>query len=174
MELETRNQKKRVQAALSLRIVNSISNQITLDDAKRHIANTLRHTAYSHWPRDIVQWCRTMKVSMAALQGKKHFDDDYWLHSVQTQDAIRRSLCERNFSQSRKLFCFEKNNSHINGYFAFRPVSADKTDEIYYLVACMKVLSDANDHQYKHQVRLYRWMEREMALRSRYGQERKE
>ena len=167
MKLETRNQKKRVQAAISPTIIADISEQITLDDAKRDISRANRCTAYSPWPREIVKWCQAMKISMAALQGKKHFNDDYWLHSVRTQDAIRRSLCEKNKFESRKLFCFEKNNSHINGYFAFRPVCEAITEEIYYLVACMKVLSDANDHQHKHYVRLYKWMEREMTLRTR-------
>tara|TARA_Y100000361_G_C11147944_1_gene339223 strand:- start:292 stop:810 length:519 start_codon:yes stop_codon:yes gene_type:complete len=172
MELETRNQKKRVQAAMSPVIVAELSNQITLDDARSKMARVERHTVHSPWTREVKEWCKAMKRSMSSLQGKKHFDD-YWLHSAQTQDAIRRSLFVKNFDRTKKLFCIAKNNSHLNGYFAFRPVSVDKADEVYDLVACMKVLSDANDHEYKHYVRLYKWMEREMALSTRQ-EERKE
>ena len=172
MELETRNQTKRVQAAMSPVIVAELSNQITLQDARSKMARVERHTVHSPWTKETREWCKAMKRSMSSLQGSKHFDD-YWLHSARTQDAIRRSLFESNFGWTKKLFCIAENNSHLNGYFAFRPVSAVKTDEVYDLVACMKVLSDANDHEYKHYVRLYKWMEREMALSTRQ-EERKE
>ncbi len=166
MILETRNQTKRVQAAMSPVIVAEISEQITLDDAKSKMSRVERHTVHSPWTREIRAWCKAMKRSMSSLQGKNHFGD-YWLRSVRTQDAIRKSLFVNNFSRTKKLFCIAEKNSHINGYFAFRPVSEAITEELYHLVACMKVLSDANDHQYKHYVRLYKWMEREMTLSTR-------
>lgn len=167
MVLETRNQRKRVQAAMSPKIIAKISEEITLDQARDSMRIVTRKTVYHPWSRAITAWCSAMEKSMAALQGSKHFDTDFWLRSDKTQDAIRNSLCKSNKFESKKLFCFEKLNSHINGYFAFRPVSADKTDEVYSLLACMKVLSDANDHEYKHYVRLYKWIEREMALSTR-------
>ena len=169
MVLETRNQKKRVQVAMSPEVIAEISERITANQAREQMRLVSIRTDFSPWSKAITDWCSAMKDSMAALQGRKHFANEYWITCDKTQDAIRRSVCQSNRKESKKLFCFEKNNSHINGYFAFRPVSADKTDEVYSLLACMKVLSDNNDHEYKHYVRLYRWIEREMILRTSGG-----
>ena len=169
MVLETRNQRIRVQVAINPSAVEELSERITRSQAREQMRLVTVRAAFSPWSKATTDWCNAMKDSMAALQGRKHFDNEYWITCEKTQDAIRRSVCQSNRKESKKLFSFNKKHSHKNGYFAFRPVSAEKTDEVYSLLACMKVLSDSNDNQYKHYVRLYRWIEREMTLRTSGG-----
>ena len=165
MVLETRNKRKRVQAPVSLRIIEKMSEDITFDFARAALgaANRRYQCDFSN---EVVNWLKAMQRSMIGLQGAGHFQNEYWMTSHKTLDAIRRSVCITRRSQSRRLFSFEKNNSHVNGYFAFRPVSAGMTDEIYTMLACMKVLSDSNDYDDRHIVRLYKWIEMEMILRT--------
>ena len=123
MVLETRNQKKRVQAPICPVTIQKVSAKITLDKARTQIRVAMQHRDHSSWSGEAVDWLRQMKSSMIGLEGHNHFDNEYWLSSSKTQDAIRRSLCESNAKMSKKMFCFSKNHSHIpkrekNGYFA--------------------------------------------------------
>ena len=164
MVLETRNQRKRVQAPVSLSIIEKMSDDITLEDARNKLGATNRRYQYD-FSDGVVNWLKAMRKSMIGLQGAGHFQNEYWIRSRKALDAIRNAVCVRRRSQSKRLFSFEKNNSHVNGYFAFRPVSASMTDEIYTMLACMKVLSDNNDYDDRHIARLYKWIEMEMILR---------
>lgn len=165
MVLETRNQRKRVQAPVSLAIIKKMSDDIALEDARATLSATNRRYQCD-FSNGVSDWLKAMRKSMIGLQGAGHFQSEYWMTSRKTLDAIRNAVCVRRRSQSNRLFSFEKHNSHVNGYFAFRPVSACMTDEIYTMLACMKVLSDSNDYDDRHIVRLYKWIEIEMILRT--------
>tara|TARA_Y100000004_G_scaffold188874_1_gene243662 strand:+ start:18 stop:527 length:510 start_codon:yes stop_codon:yes gene_type:complete len=165
MVLETRNKRKRVQAPVSLRIIEKMSDDIPIDFARAALGATNRRYGCD-FSNEVVNWLKAMQKSMIGLQGAGHFQNEYWIRSHKTLDAIRNAVCVRRRSQSNRLFSFEKHNSHVNGYFAFRPISARMTDEIYTMLACMKVLSDSNEYDDRHIVRLYKWIEMEMILRT--------